>query len=250
MRLKQCLAIVTLFLSAGPAPAAGSVAPTDQVIVIGALHALHEREPGFGYDRLGAAIRSFAPDILVLEVRPDELAERKETPGRPEYPAVVWPLLARSDVEAVAMEPGGASFDAISGAAGAAFTAFRTRDPDGSAALLQFEAQMNQVLLVHWRTPADVHNESTATIVAGLQAAQFALVGGAFVAAQREWDDFMAARAIDVVRSNPGKRIMIIGSYKNHRLLETAVGAAAPERIRPALAWFGATELTQSMPDK
>lgn len=248
MRLKRCFAIVTLLLSPVSASAAGSAAPPDQVIVIGALHALHEREPGFGYDRLGAAIQSFAPDILVLEVRPDELAERKETPGRPEYPAVVWPLLARSDVKAVAMEPGGATFDAISGAAGAAFTAFRSRDPDASAALSQFEAQMNQLLLAHWQTPAEVHDESTATIVAGLQAAQFALVGPAFVAAQREWDDFMAARAVDVVRSNPGKRIMIIGSYKNHRLLETAVGAAAPERIRPALAWFGATEITQSMP--
>lgn len=248
MRLKQCFAMVTLFLSAVSAPAAGSAAAPGEVIVIGALHALHEREPGFGYNGLGAAIRVFAPDILVLEVRPDELAEHKETPGRPEYPAVVWPLLARSDVKAVAMEPGGATFDAISGAAGAAFTAFRSRDPDASAALSQFEAQMNQLLLAHWQTPAEVHDETTASIVAGLQAAQFALVGPAFVAAQREWDDFMAARAIDVVRSNPGKRIMIIGSYKNHRLLETAVRAAAPGRIRPALAWFGTAEITRLMP--
>ncbi len=118
MSITHFMSLLGLPLLAARLTPAHAAAPDHPVLVIGALHDLHEREPAFGYDQLRAAIRAFIPDILVLEVRPDELDERKPTPGRPEYPAVIWPLLAETGVEAVAMEPGGEAFKAIAGALG------------------------------------------------------------------------------------------------------------------------------------
>ncbi|MBB6427509.1 hypothetical protein [Sphingopyxis sp. JAI128] len=228
------LAAIVRPASAAPPPAP----PKDAVLVVGALHDLHPREPAFGYDDLGAAIRAFAPDVLVLEVRADELAGRTATPGRPEYPAVIWPLLAAMEVETVAMEPDGALFGAISGEAGAAFDAMRRRDPGGAAALSRLAADVDAFLLAYWQGAAQVQDATTAALADGVQSARFALAGPAFAQAQARWDDFMTGRALAAVRAHPGKRVMVIGSYKNRALLDAALRKAAPRRVIDAGQWF------------
>lgn len=248
MRLARSLVLLALPLAAASAAAAPAAPAADAVLVVGALHALHAREPAFDHARLRAAIFAFAPDVLVLEVRPDELAARKETPGRPEYPAVIWPLLAQSGTPAVAMEPGGDSFTAISGAASAAFAALRSRDPAGAAALARLDAAAEDILLAYWRSAAQVQDETTATLAAGQQAAQVALAGPSFAAAQTRWDAHMAAQALATVRAHPGKRVMVIGSYRNRALLEAAVREAVPTRAVSAAAWFATLPPAASAP--
>jgi hypothetical protein len=210
----------------------------DSVLVIGALHHLHEREPSFRYEELKEAIVAFAPDILVLEVRPDELAQRTVTPGRPEYPAVIWPLLSDRRIEAVAMEPGGESFKTITGEASTAFQTFRQRNANGAAALAQLDKATEELLLEHWQSPAHVQDETTASLSESMRAAQFALVGPAFAAAQLRWDAYMTGRALEAIRQNAGKRIMVIGSYRNRALLESALRTEAPGRVIGSSVWF------------
>ncbi len=218
--------IFALALIAAPAAAA-----PDSVTVIGALHGLHAEEPAFDNDALKAAILAFKPDVLVLEVRPDELEGRTATPGRPEYPAVIWPLLANTKVIAVAMEPGGETFKEMTGAAGLAFDAFGKRDPEGAKALSAADDAIEAALLARWRDAAQTQDEATAAVTAGFQQLQFALVGGGLDKVQARWDGFMAARVVEAVRANPGKRVMVLGSYRNRVLLEAAVRRAAPGRI-------------------
>lgn len=235
MRLSRFFILLTLPLIVAPANAQST---DDAVLVIGALHDLHDSEPAFGYDGLRAAIVAFAPDILVLEVRPDELAEQKPTPGRPEYPAVVWPLLAQMRVEAVAMEPGGDTFKAITGEAGAAFDRLKKDNPEGAAALSRLDSATDEILLNYWKSAAQVQDETTASMATGLYAAQVALAGPGFAAAQSQWESFMSGQALQAVRANPCKRVMIIGSYKNRATLERAVRHAAPQRTLNASDWF------------
>lgn len=238
-RLRSLLLALPLLLAAPTS--ADTAMPDGPVLIVGALHQLHDREPAFGYDRLRASILAFKPDILVLEVRPDELAERKATPGRPEYPAMVWPLLTEMRVDAVAMEPGGEMFKELAGEAGAAFAALSQRDPEGAAALSRLEKAMDDVLLAYWQSPAQVQDEQTAAIAAGVQAAQFALAGPSFAAAQARWDSHMAGQVVRTVRSHPGKRVMVIASYKNRALLERLVRKAVAGRVVDAAPWFTAT---------
>lgn len=238
MRLTRFLLLLTAPLLVAKPALADAPPPKNAVLVIGALHDLHDREPTFGYDHLRTAILAFAPDILVLEVRPDELAERKPTAGRPEYPAVIWPLLAQTNVEAVAMEPGGETFKTIAGEAGAAFAALKQRDPEGAAALSRLDTTIDEILLIHWQSAGRVQDETTASMTAGLQAAQFALAGPGFAAAQAKWEGYMSDQMLRAVRANPRKKIMVIGSYKNRAMLERVVHDAAPQRAMSALDWF------------
>lgn len=235
MRLSRFFILLALPFMA---VSANAKTPDNAVLVIGALHDLHDSEPAFGYDGLRAAIIAFAPDILVLEVRPDELAERKSTPGRPEYPAVIWPLLAQMRVEAVAMEPGGDIFKAITGEAGAAFDRLKKDNPEGAAALSRLDSVADEILLNYWKSAAQAHDETTASLATGLQAAQVALAGPGFASAQSQWDAFMSDRALQAVRANPGKRVMIIGSYKNRAMLDRVMRDAAPQRVISASDWF------------
>ena len=238
MRLRCFLSFLVIpFLAVAVAPA-GAIASDNRVLVIGALHDLHGREPAFGYDQLRAAIVDFAPDILVLEVRPDELTQRKATAGRPEYPAVIWPLLANMKVEAVAMEPGGNTFKSITGEAGAAFEGLKRRNPDGAIALSRLDRAAEDILLAYWQRAGQVQDETTAALAAGVQAAQFALAGPGFAAAQSRWENYMSAQVLSTVRINPSKRVMVIASYRNRALIERAVREAAPQRAISARNWF------------
>lgn len=240
MDLIRFISLLALPLFAAT-PTANAASADDSVLVIGALHGLHDREPAFGYDRLRSAIIGFAPDVLVLEVRPDELAERKQTPGRPEYPAVIWPLFAQMRLKTVAMEPGGELFKAIAGEAGAAFEALKRSNPDGAATLSRLDTAVEDALLAYWQRPEQVQDETTASLAASVQTAQFALAGRAFAEAQSRWESHMTSQVLEAVRANPGKRVMVIGSYRNRAMLERAVQDAAPLRAVGASSWFGRT---------
>jgi hypothetical protein len=242
--LLRPLALAASLLSALPAHAETS-SPPDAVLVLGALHELHEREESFGYDRLGQILETFRPDVVVLEVRPDELAGRTDTPGRPEYPKMVWPWLAESGAGAVAMEPGGKRFEALAGAAGAAFAALGRSDPQGAAALTAFDEALEAALLAYWRRPSQTQGETTARMVDSHVALRAAIVGPAFTNVQSAWDDEMAQVVTRTVRARPGKRVLVIGSYRNRAALEHAVRGIAAARLVSSAAWLASMEATR-----
>ena len=167
----------------------------DQVLVIGALHRLHERETGFDFAALDQVIRQARPDIIVLEVREDELQARGNTPGRPEYPKVVWKLLSELGATAIPMEPSGPAFRRLSWAATAASQEFERRDPAGSRQMTELEGSIEAALLSHWQQPADAQDQLTADLARVLAQAQATLIGTEFATTQKEWDDVMIQRA-------------------------------------------------------
>lgn len=186
-----------------------------EVYVVGALHRLHATEAAFAYADLRRIIEAIEPEVMLLEVRPDELAERKETPGRPEYPAVVWPLLATMKTTALPMEPGGATFQAMVDKATAMFAAFAKERPAQSAYTDNLRRSLETALQAHWRHPADAHDRVTADLVRAQALALEALGGREFTVGQAEWDGFMVEQARTAIRANPGKRVLILGSYRN-----------------------------------
>jgi hypothetical protein len=141
------------------------------------------------------------------------------------------------------MEPGGATFAELSGAAGTAFKAFGVRDPEGARALAAADNALEAALLAHWRTAAQSQDEATAAATAGFQQLQFSLVGGDLAKVQARWDGFMATRAVEAMSAHPGKRVLVLGSYRNRALLDAALRKAAPGRVVAPAPWMNGANI-------
>lgn len=207
--------LLALTLCAGFATSACAQSRPDGVYVVAALQRLHATEPSYGYADLRRILDAVRPDVVVLEVRPDEAAERKDTQGRPEYPNVVWPWLADHPLPVISMEPGGKAFAEMTGAAGAMFDAFGREKPDAAAYMAGLRKSLSTALQAHWTHPADAHDAVTADLVRAEALAQAELGGPQFETSQAAWDGFMVARAREAIAANPGKRILVLASYRN-----------------------------------
>jgi hypothetical protein len=152
---------------------------------------------------------------VVLEVRPDEAEERKDTPGRPEYPNVVWPWLADHPTPVISMEPGGKTFAEMTGAAGARFEAFGKEKPAAAAYMASLRKSLSAALQAHWNHPAGAHDRVTADLVRAEALAQAELGGKAFETSQAEWDGFMVERTREAIAAHLGKRILVHASSRN-----------------------------------
>jgi hypothetical protein len=211
--------------------------PTAGVFVVGALHALHAEVPGFGYEELRKVIETIQADTMVLEVRPDELAERLDTQGRPEYPNVVWPLLNDSR-GAVPMEPGGSLFTEMVDAVSQSFAAFTERDQASASFLSAYQRSLAAVLRSYWRHPADAHDPVTDELSRGLYLLQYTLVGDTFREFQDRWDQYMIDRALETIDAQRHRRILVLGSYRNRHRFDEAVRAAHADRVVQMDEWL------------
>ncbi|PZO05085.1 MAG: hypothetical protein DCF28_04410 [Alphaproteobacteria bacterium] len=210
--------------------------PPDTVVILAPLHGLHEREPAFSYDDLRGILDAADPDVLLVETRPDELSGFTETPGRPEYPAIIWPWLEQRTILVEAMEPGGEIFAAMTEAASARYTRFSTEQPAASARTDALQRSLTQALLRHWRHPADVHDALTRDLMQAAVLSERALGGPGDDEGQAAWDGYMIARAREVIARNPGRRIVILASYRNLRAFRE--GLAGERRLIDAEPWL------------
>lgn len=220
--------LLCLFALLLAAPAAAQPA---EVHVLAALHGLHEREESFGYEALRRTIEDIRPDVVVLEVTPEELAGRRDTRGRPEYPKVVWPLLARPGApRAYAMEAGQPLYGALTGAAGRAWADFGRDHPERSKALDAYGDAADAALLAYWDGPARAQDRVTSDLARAAAQLTEALVP-ATAPIQRRWEGAMVAVAQQAIAENPGKRILILASYRNRYVFTDALAATPGIRI-------------------
>lgn len=212
------------------------------VYIVGALHGLHEREDSFDYAALSRVIDGIDPEVLVLEVRPDELTERKDTPGRPEYPKTVWPWLRGKTVAAIALELGNPEFTRRVTLVGERFAAFKQGEPRKSAWWSSYQTSLEQALLAHWRRASQTHDRVTEDLARSYYLTQYAVLSSELQQLQEQWDEEMVALARAAVRDNPDKKVLILVSYRNRHRFVDAIRLLAPERLVDMERWLRASE--------
>lgn len=212
------------------ASASAEAQPAD-VHVLAALQGLHAREPSFDYDALRRVIEDIRPEVMMLEVTPEELSGRLQTRGRPEYPNVIWPMLAKAGApHAYAMEAGQPLYGELTQAAGRAWSDFNRDHPDRSKALDAYTDAADAALLAYWTSPAqaqDAITDGTARAAARLSEA----LVPATVPVQRRWEGAMIRAAKQAITKHPGKRILILASYRNRFVFTDALATVKGVRI-------------------
>jgi hypothetical protein len=229
-------------------PASTLRAQDTEIFVLGALGALHEKEESFPYETLDRVIRGIKPEVLLLEVTPEELAGRVDTKGRPEYPKVVWPFLrAAGTLKVYAMEAAQPLYGELVGEGTRIFGEFAKRRPGENAALTTYTGAATDMLIAHWKSPADTQDEATDA----LSEARFGLIAGLLPQAhpfQGRWDSVMVDVARKAVTAHPGTRVLLIGSFRNRFMFTKALDNLPGIKVADMKAWLDANGFGRQPP--
>ncbi len=204
--LKPWLSFLTVFFAI---TALAADRPTE-VVVLGALHQLHEQVPGYTYADLKASIQELRPDVLAVELTPSDLAGRVVQKNKREYQNAVYPLLEEYKWKAVAMEPEGDRRAHLLGEMRAADESAQKNSPERAEAFAVYVDTLFDYLKPKWHSAADVNSEWTDDLFAVKHAYQSKIYGEHEDKGWEGWNSIFLERILAAAEANPGKRIVVI----------------------------------------
>lgn len=210
------------------------------VFVLGTLYRRHETIAGYDLASLRKVILAINPDVLVLDVNPIELKEQKVSPGKIEYPGVIFPLLNERKLRAYPAEPAEPMFSEIVQAAINGRTDLEKNNPEGMAAMKQFRASTFEALSKIWKTPADVNGDVTERVIGGLKAYEARMIGPIEHESGTRWDHHAVSVVRQAIRENPGKRILQITGIENCPNIRTELRSDKRINLIEMEAWLRA----------
>ena len=230
----------TLSLSAG---AAGKT-PT-RVAVIGTMHQLHETMPGYGYADLRKMIQGYAPDVLCVELQPQDLTERPEEKNKREYPNVVYPLIDAGHYRIYAMEPDEPMFSRIVKSLRGANARFRKQSPDKAERLDAYIAATYKMLESYWKSPAMVNDRFTDSVFQTKHAVQSEFIGPDEARGWNAWNTHMLSVIDKAVQENPGRKVAVIVGAEHGYWLRSHLGRNTNVRLVETASLSGAKGASQ-----
>jgi hypothetical protein len=230
--LLACWFALPAAVGARPAPAT--------VVVLDTLHRMHAQVPGYDNTMLGRAIEHLQPDVLCVELQPEDLAARPPEKTKQEYPAVIYPLIERHHYRVYAMEPGEPLFGTLLGPYRDNTVAFDQRRPAQAKAFGQYTSGLYAVLQEHWTSPAAVNDDVTDAAFRSKHRLQEALMGPAERAGWEAWNGHFLQVILQAARENHGRRIVVtVGAEHGYWLREHLRGAAGVDLLETPAALRG-----------
>lgn len=208
-RLLFALAVSLMLPASVHARAPQAHAQPAQVIVLVTLHRMHETVPGYSFDRLGQIIEQLKPDVLCVELQPEDLTARPDESTKREYPKVIYPLIDRYHYQVYALEPAEPTYSAIIKPYVAGAQIFQKEQPAMASAFDQYSKGLYAGLTAYWTSPARVNDATTDAQFTAKHALQQAMMGAAERTGWQRWNGEFLATITRAARENPGKRIVV-----------------------------------------
>lgn len=206
-RILRVLASALVLAMALPAAAK---APPAQVAVLATLHQLHATSPAYSFEALGRAIERLQPDVLCVELQPDDLQRRPAEATKQEYPDVVYPLIDRHHYRVYAMEPAEPVYSDILNPYIQAGHDFSVRAPEQAEAFSRYSDGAYIGLQAYWASPARVNDAVTDSVLRAKHELQQAMVGDGERTGWERWNRQFLGVILQAAKENPGKRIVVI----------------------------------------
>ncbi|MBU6247347.1 MAG: hypothetical protein KGN77_06285 [Xanthomonadaceae bacterium] len=235
-KLGWIAACLLLPASAGVLHARDDVPRPAEVVVLSTLHRMHAEVSGYAFERLGEVIRQLHPDVLCLEVRADRLAARAPEATKQEYPKVIYPLLARRHIVALALEPSEPEYGAIVRPYARAQAAFQASGSAAVAALEAYSDATYAALKTHWRDAATVNGATTDTMLRAKHAFQQAAIGDAEREGWERWNRHFLGVIEQAAAAHPGQRIVVTVGVEHAYWLREHLAGAPSIRLRDTAA--------------
>jgi hypothetical protein len=219
----------------------GSAIPAfaaSEVFLLGTLYKRHEQVPAYDVDTLSRIVQKVAPEVLVLDVTPDELKKQSVFPGKIEYTKGIFPLMNKQKFIVYPAEPAEPLFSEIVEATKATLVKFDKEKPGLSASYKRTEKNVYAVLGSHWTSAARVQDNVTGEMLDALARLQGELVGPVLQDGDEKWDRHTADVVIKAAREHPGKRILVLTGIRNRPLVQRHLQAAPELRLVDMPAWL------------
>jgi len=181
-----------------------------EVVVLCALHQLHEQAHFYTYADLSAAIERLHPDVLVVELTPADLKDKVEQKNKREYQNSVYPLLRQHNWATVALEPEGQRRTELIGWLRGAEQELQKTSPQKDEAFDTYNDTLFKYLLSQWQSGADVNASWTDHLFAVKHSFQHGLYGPQEEQGWEGWNQYFLQQIIRAAKQNPGKRIVVI----------------------------------------
>lgn len=211
-----------------------------QVFVLGTLYKRHETVPAYDVKAVARIIEAIRPDVVVLDVNPTELAERKVFPGKVEYTQAIFPYLEKNKTKAYAGEAAEPEFSRIVQAVIKAREDQKKANPDGAAAMDAYRKATFEALTSRWKSPADVNGAASERVVAGMKSYEAWMIGPVEEETSHRWDAVSTEMVLRAVKENPGKRVLQITGIENLPLVRANLRASGAVELVDMEAWLRA----------
>jgi hypothetical protein len=198
-------------------------APPTQVFVLGSLYSRHNAIESYDLDALRRVVLAVDPDVVVVDCTPTEIREQKVHVSKIEYPQVIFPLVQQHGYRVYAGEPDEPLFTQIVQPLARERSAFAKARPEQARALDDYEEATWSALELHWRSPADAHDETTALALAARKALDTRVYGESQAQANARWIEHWVRIVRQAVAENPGKKVLAVPGIDNRMEIERAL---------------------------
>lgn len=209
-----------------------------EVFLLGTLYKRHEQVPAYNVATLVRIVEKVAPDVLVLDVTPDELSKRQVFPGKIEYTSGIFPLMEKRTFIAYPAEPAEPLFSEIVEAVKARIQQFDKDQPALSASFKRTERNMYTMLGKHWNSAARVQDEVTSEMIDANARLHAEILGPVMKDADERWDRHTADMVKRAVSEHPGKRVLVLTGIRNRPLVQRNLQGDPEIKLVDMPAWL------------
>jgi len=200
--------------------ASSANAADTQVFVVGTLYSRHASMAAYDLAALRRVIVAIDPDVVVVDCTPTEVRQQKVHPSKVEYPEVVFPLVQQHGYRVYAAEPDEPLFTQIVEPLAQHRSAFAKSKPEQAQVLRDYDKATWSALALHWHSPADAHDETTALALAGRKALDTAVYGEVQAQGNARWIEHWVRIVRQAAAENPGKKILAVAGIDNRHEIE------------------------------
>jgi len=143
------------------------------------------------------------------------------------------------------MEAAQPLYGELTGDAGERWGEFTKNFPADETALTAHSTATSNVLLAHWKSVADTQDEATDALGRARAHLSGAMVAGTDPV-QTRWDLAMVDAVKSAIAGNSGKRILVLGSYRNRYMFVEQLGGTKGTKLIDMKSWLNANGFDRS----
>lgn len=181
-----------------------------EVIVLSTLHQFHSTNTKYSFETLAKTIERINPDVLAVELTPNDLESRREQKVKTEYVRSVFPLIDKHKYKTVALEPNEPLYSELINLLKESNKENQENFPQKVEAFTTYSNAVYDYLFKYWTSIEAVNSSETDALFEVKHNFQNSLFGEKEAKVWNDWNSYFLKQIKDSAAKNKGKRILVL----------------------------------------